>query len=180
MASPTAPQKIGILSDTHGIIDPQVMDTLSSCDLLIHAGDICGAHILQQLHQTGKPVVAVAGNNDVPGLWPEEHTETVKQLSRTERLQLPGGLLVVEHGHLHGMHQPCHDSLRDTHPEARVIVYGHTHTMLVDDEADPWIVNPGAAGHTRTRGGPSCLVLSVSETDAWSVECFRFELTEVA
>ena len=63
------------------------------------------------------------------------------------------------------------------HPNARAIVYGHTHTMVVDDDAHPVVMNPGAAGETRTRGGSSCLVLTASESN-WHVEKFRFAENE--
>jgi predicted phosphodiesterase len=80
----------------------------------------------------------------------------------------------VEHGHTHGHQQPSHESLRKTHPNARVIVYGHTHKQVCDKDETPWVINPGAAGATRTRGGPSCLVLTASDEQEWSIEALRF------
>ena len=73
------------------------------------------------------------------------------------------------------MHQPDHESLRAAHPDAKVIVYGHTHIMTIDDAKSPWVVNPGAAGATRTNGGPSCLILTAVESGDWDVEMIRFE-----
>ena len=172
--------RLAIISDTHGYIDPPVVEVIRRCDQVLHAGDICGAHVLEQLHQLKSQVTAVAGNNDAAGLWPIEATEVVNALPKIARLQLPGGELVVEHGHLHGMQQPDHASLRLTHPQARVIVYGHTHCMLVDKENTPWVVNPGAAGATRTNGGASCLILTASASKEWDVEMLRFPLDEIA
>ena len=61
------------------------------------------------------------------------------------RLPLPGGLLVVVHGH----RVPAadrHARLRALYPQARAIVYGHSHRLVVDRDASPWVLNPGAAG----------------------------------
>lgn len=171
--------RIAIISDTHGYIDDNIINVVKDCDRVIHAGDICGAHVLEQLHAVCPEVTAVAGNNDASGLWPVDQTHVVVALPQQSHIELPGGVIAVEHGHRHGMHTPCHESLRHSHPQARVIVYGHTHALVIDDEKDPWVVNPGAAGHTRTRGGPSCLVLTIND-DHWEIESTRFELENVA
>ena len=155
---------IAIISDTHSHIDERILNIVNNCDIAIHAGDICGNNILTSLTpKTGK-VYAVAGNNDE-----YLHPDIAKKLNIT----LPGGIIAVEHGHLHGMQSPCHQSMREAHPDAKVIIYGHTHKMLVDKEQTPWVINPGAAGRTRTRGGPSCLILRCSET-TWEVTEHRF------
>ena len=171
--------RIAIISDTHGIINPNIIEIIKSCDKVIHAGDICGAHVLEKLESINQHVTAVAGNNDASGLWPVTETHVVNALPHIAHVEAPGGTLAIEHGHRHGMHTPCHDSLRKTHPNARVIVYGHTHNMLVDKDLSPWVVNPGAAGHTRTRGGSSCLVLTATESE-WDIEMHRFPEAAVA
>jgi hypothetical protein len=117
--------------------------------------------------------LAVTGNNDHERAWPPAQRERVKQLPRVAQLDLPGGMVKIEHGHIHDINKPDHEDLRLAHPEARLVVYGHTHRKLIDDFSLPWVVNPGAAGSTRTRGGASCLVLSASETQ-WTFESFRF------
>lgn len=175
----TASKRIAIISDTHGHIDPNIIEVLKGCDQIIHAGDICGAHVLEQLNEINIEIIAVAGNNDVEGLWPMHETDVVNSLPDVAEIDLPGGKLKIEHGHRHGMQKPCHNSLRDAHPEARAIIYGHTHTMLIDEDKHPMVLNPGAAGQTRTRGGPSCLVLTASE-DKWDVEMIRFPVEAVA
>ena len=74
----------------------------------------------------------------------------------------------------HGGHQPCHESLRKAHPDAKIIVYGHSHKQVIDKDEVPWVINPGAAGKTRTHGGPSCLVIECSNTKEWQIEAYRF------
>lgn len=171
-------RRIAIISDTHGHIDNNIIEVIKTCDRVIHAGDICGAHVLSQLEAICPQVTAVTGNNDAPGLWPEAETHIVSGLPAIAEIELPGGILAIEHGHKHGMHQPDHESLRATHSHARVIVYGHTHTMLIDEDKSPWVVNPGAAGATRTRGGPSCMVLTASSDSEWDIKMMRFDEAE--
>lgn len=173
-------RRVAIISDTHGVLNQSIIDAIKSCDQIIHAGDICGAHVLNQLQEFCSNITAVTGNNDAPSLWPENEASIVAALPAIAEIELPGGTVAIEHGHKHGMHQPDHASLRASHPHARVIVYGHTHTMLVDDDAKPWVINPGAAGATRTRGGPSCLILTTSTDSEWNIEMIRFEEDEAA
>lgn len=172
-------KRIAIISDTHGHIDPKIINVIKDCDQIIHAGDICGAHILEELQEIHDDITAVCGNNDRAELWHCDEAHVVNAIPDVAELKLPGGILMIEHGHKHGIHQPCHDSLRKSHPNARAVVYGHTHTMVVDDEHNPMVINPGAAGETRTRGGPSCLILTASESD-WHVEKIRFSDAEIA
>ena len=168
--------KVGILSDTHGYLDTRIADLIRDCDYAIHAGDIMGAHILEQL-QPRKTVIAVAGNNDFPAMWRKEEAHIVSALPKTSRLEFPGGIVAIEHGHRLGGF-PEHDQLRWDHAEAKLVVYGHTHKRVIDQQAEPWIVNPGAAGRERTKGGPSCLILSASETE-WTIETVLFADTEI-
>ena len=168
---------VGILSDTHGYLDDRVARVMQDCDYAIHAGDIMGAHILNKL-QPRKSVIAVAGNNDMPSTWNSDEATVVSALPKSTQLKLPGGLVIIEHGHRLGGF-PDHDQFRWDHAEARLVVYGHTHKRVIDQKAEPWIVNPGAAGRERTKGGPSCLILSASEAE-WSIETILFKDAEAA
>ena len=56
---------VGILSDSHGLLDLRIRDAVNQCDHIIHAGDICAASVLEQLKPKQK-LHAVAGNNDFP------------------------------------------------------------------------------------------------------------------
>ena len=162
---------VGILSDSHGYLDPRIAEIVNQCEHIVHAGDIFNAHVLEQL-KPKKLLTAVAGNNDYDSFWSEEEIDIVNALPQDDQLELPGGLLVVEHGHRFGNH-PEHEQLRDSHQDARLIVYGHTHHRIIDQDPIPWVVNPGASGKVRTHGGPSCLILHASE-DEWDIETFLF------
>ena len=163
--------RVGILSDTHGYLDPRILDAVNTCEHIIHAGDICGASVLEQL-KPGIALHAVAGNNDHPAAWPVDEHDVVNALPKQINLELPGGLVIIEHGHRLG-NTPDHDQFRWDHAEARMIVYGHTHKRITDQSTEPWVVNPGAAGNVRTKGGPSCLILHASENN-WELETIVF------
>ncbi|MDT8282919.1 MAG: metallophosphoesterase family protein [Gammaproteobacteria bacterium] len=163
---------VGILSDSHGYLDPGIADAVNQCDYIVHAGDIFNADVLTQL-KPKKELLAVAGNNDYPAFWADEEADIVNALPKTNKLNLPGGLLVVEHGHRLGNH-PEHDDFRLDHANARLVVYGHTHHRVIDRSGYPWVVNPGASGKVRTHGGPSCLILHASENE-WKIDTVLLE-----
>jgi len=167
---------VGILSDTHGYLDQRIADVIRDCDYAIHAGDIMGAHILEQL-QPQISVIAVAGNNDHPTIWDPEESDIVSALPKVTSLELPGGTVRIEHGHRLGGF-PDHAQLRWDHAEVKLVVYGHTHKRIIDQQSEPWIVNPGAAGKERTKGGPSCLILNASEAE-WTIETVLFADAEI-
>jgi putative phosphoesterase len=164
---------VAIVSDTHGYLDARIERLIHECDYAVHAGDILGAQVLRAMRPRREKVYVVAGNNDAADKWNEADRDVVRDLPRVVEIELPAGRVVVEHGDRHGHHAPRHDLLRRAHPNARAIVYGHSHKMVCDCDEDPWVLNPGAAGRVRTHGGPSCLVLSAS-TREWTVAKFRF------
>jgi uncharacterized protein len=126
--------RIGLISDTHGLLRPEAQRFLSGCAHIVHGGDIGGPAILEALERIA-PVTAVRGNND-QGPWAEA-------LAPTGTLRLQGLALFI----LHDLHQlPQHPPPADT----QVIVCGHSHRPLVSrDAAGPLLVNPGSAGPRR-------------------------------
>ena len=166
--------RVAILADTHGQLDPRVDALVRGCDIAVHGGDIGNAGILARLQPISGRVYAVRGNNDVPRKWPEHERALLDDLPQQATVQLPGGSLVIVHGHQTGA-AGRHLRLRGQYPLARAIVYGHSHRLIADCDATPWVLNPGAAGHARTFGGPSCMILRATETE-WRVESHRFDL----
>ncbi len=155
--------KIGILSDTHGFIHLGIIKLMNQCDIIIHAGDIIDTQTLQALKPKQK-LVAIQGNNDVH----------ITHLNLVEKLNLPNGEIVIEHGHEHDVHQPSHDSLRAAYPNAKIIIYGHTHKQIIDQEKTPWVINPGAAGQVRNHGAAKCFVLEVNHPQEWKIIPYTF------
>jgi putative phosphoesterase len=170
--------RVAILSDTHGEVDPRVLEVVTGCDLAVHGGDIGGGGVLdsiaRHLRSGADGLHVVRGNNDIPGKWAGPHRDLLPRLPEHIEIGLPGGRLVVIHGHQTAA-RDRHERLRRRFPDARAIVYGHSHRLVLDQLAEPWVVNPGAAGRSRTFGGPSCLVLT-AEGLGWRLESHRFPL----
>ena len=163
--------KIGIISDTHGKLDAGIAQFIKQCDIALHAGDIMGAAPLNDLQPKLGHTIAVKGNNDAPSTWaPDEH-DMLDDIPDMVELNLPGGILVMEHSHRMWDRdvEKIHQNLRTEHPDAQLIIYGHTHIRTIDDSAQPMIANPGAAGETRVHDGPSCLELTIS-ADKWELQ----------
>lgn len=124
--------RIGLISDTHDLLRPEVLAWLRGSDRILHAGDICGEAVLEALAQLA-PVIAVRGNND-RGTW-------AKRLHATETVRL-GDVLVHMLHDLKGLALPA---------GARVVVSGHSHQPKVEEREGVLYVNSGSAGPRRFR-----------------------------
>lgn len=133
---------VGLISDTHGLVRAGVHEALSGVELILHAGDVGGDEILQELRLIA-PVRAVFGNTDVPG---------DPALSERIDIEVGGVHLHVSHGHEVGSPTPA--KLAERY-DADVVVYGHTHQQLVTRIGGRLFVNPGAAGPRRFNLKPS-------------------------
>lgn len=132
--------RIGLISDTHGLLRNEVYAAFEGIDEILHAGDIGDPAILTELEVIA-PVRAVLGNVDgfdVRGEVPEK-----------QELERLGHLIAVIHGHQWG--SPTVRDLAEAFHEFSVVVYGHTHQALIEMTAGPLVVNPGSAGHQRFR-----------------------------
>ena len=166
--------RVALVSDTHGDLEPRIVKVVERCRLVVHAGDIGSGVVLDTLAQSDRRVTAVRGNNDVASKWdPGEHGR-LDELPWEATLSMPGGKLAVTHGHQVMGVERRHAWLRERYPDARVVVYGHTHWRCIDRSARPWIVNPGVAGRSRTFGGPSLVVIHV-DGFRWRLRTVHFE-----
>jgi putative phosphoesterase len=144
-----APHVIGLISDTHGLVRPDVHTALAGVELILHAGDVGGGDVLMELALIA-PVRAVRGNTDPPDDPP---------LPAEIELTVGGVRIHVSHGHEVGSPNP--KRLLERY-DADVIVYGHTHKQLVARAGDRWVVNPGAAGPRRFDLMPSVAKLTIA------------------
>lgn len=140
---------VGLISDTHGMLRPDVFTALAGVDLILHAGDVGGDEILDELALIA-PVHAVYGNTDAPGQ---------PRLSDALEIEISGVRVHVSHGHEVGSPTPAKLLARYA---ADVIVYGHTHRQLITRAGDRWVVNPGAAGARRFDLLPSVARMAVA------------------
>jgi putative phosphoesterase len=125
--------KIGVISDTHGLLRPQARDALAGVSHILHAGDICGADVLTALSEIA-PVTAVRGNND-RGAW-------ARTLQTTALLELGGCSIYMVHDL----------SDLDIEPGAagvQAVISGHSHKPRIDERDGVLFVNPGSAGPRR-------------------------------
>ena len=123
-------KKIGIISDTHGLLRPEVLEILRTCDCILHGGDINKPEILDQIRPLAS-VYVVRGNNDKD--WAEG-------MSRTLRFTIEGVEFFMTHNK---------KSVACELGSAQVVVFGHTHKYfdkIIDDRL--WI-NPGSCGRRR-------------------------------
>jgi uncharacterized protein len=125
--------RIGLISDTHGLLRPEALQALAGVEHIIHAGDIGGAEIITALRDIA-PVDAVRGNND-KGTWAAEFPPWLA-------LELGGVGIHVLHD-VKGL---------DVDPAAagfRVVIAGHSHKPQVTERGGVLFVNPGSAGPRR-------------------------------
>jgi putative phosphoesterase len=140
---------IGLISDTHGLVRPGVHDALKGVELILHAGDVGGSEILEELRLIA-PVRAVFGNTDPPG---------DPALAEQIDLVLDGLRIHVSHGHEVG--SPTPEKLAARY-DADVVIYGHTHKQLVTKLGERVFVNPGSAGPRRFKLSPSVARMAVT------------------
>jgi hypothetical protein len=141
---------IGLIADTHGLVRPQIFGAFEGVDLILHAGDVGGPAVLDELRPIA-PIHAVYGNTDPPG---------EPGLAARLHLDLAGRSVHVSHGHEVGRPTPAALAARY---EADVIVYGHTHKPLIEYVGSTLVVNPGAAGPRRFDLQPSVARLTIAD-----------------
>jgi putative phosphoesterase len=132
--------RLGVISDTHGLLRPEVFDAFADVDHILHAGDLGPLELLTELEAIA-PVTAVFGNTD--GM------DVRARLPRVARVQLDGFDIVVTHGDQLGRGVPS-EELHAAFPEADILIHGHTHIPkleLVDVVVT--VMNPGSAGPRR-------------------------------
>ena len=141
---------IGLVSDTHGMVRPQLFHALAGVELILHAGDVGPNDVLIELEAIA-PVSAVFGNTDLPGN-PRLFNELV--------LDIGGVSIHVSHGHEFGSPTPA--KLLAVYTQ-QVLVYGHTHRQMITEAAGRLVINPGAAGARRFDLRPTVARLTIED-----------------
>jgi putative phosphoesterase len=130
--------RIGLISDTHGLLRNEVYAAFEGVDEILHAGDVGDPSILTELAVIA-PVHAVYGNVDG---W-----ELRQQVDESVEIERLGHRVAVVHGHQWG--SPKVNDLAEAYHDFSVVIFGHTHQPLIEKTAGPLVVNPGSAGHRR-------------------------------
>jgi hypothetical protein len=131
--------RLGIISDTHGLLRPEVFEVFKEVDQIIHAGDIGSLDLLTELEALA-PVLAVYGNTD--------GFDVRARIPALIETRIEGLDFVVLHGDQLG--SPTPDKAHQAFPKADVIIYGHTHRpLLTTVDLTVTVMNPGGAGARR-------------------------------
>ena len=142
--------RVGLISDTHGLLRPQVHEVFAGVSRILHAGDVCSDTILDELALIA-PVQAVWGNCDSP---------FERGLSEAIDVTIGGVRIHVQHGHELGRPRPA--QLAAAY-DADVCVYGHTHRQSIERVDGRLMVNPGAAGPRRFDLTPCVAILTIAD-----------------
>ena len=120
--------EIGLISDTHGLLRPEAIVALEGCEVILHAGDVGGSLIIETLTQFA-PTFAVGGNCDIEETFPDYFTA-----------EYGGKKLLMYHGHL---------PIDEQSFKPDIIITGHSHIPLIEEDKKILRINPGSAGPKR-------------------------------
>ncbi|MCK9717025.1 YfcE family phosphodiesterase [Pseudomonas syringae] len=125
--------KVGVISDTHGLLRPEAIAALQGCAQIIHAGDIGSQDIIEQLTAIA-PLHIVRGNNDMDADW-------AKPIADHLRFDIDGWQVLLVHD--------IADAPALLDDSVKLVVTGHSHKPLIDWRGDTLYLNPGSAGRRR-------------------------------
>ncbi len=125
--------KLGVVSDTHGLLRPEVAPALANVDRILHLGDVGQASILADLAQIA-PVHAIRGNNDRSG--------PCSRLPETD-------VLLFEGHYLYLLHDRSTLRLNPLAAKFSAVLYGHTHRPHIEQHTNVLYFNPGSCGPRR-------------------------------
>lgn len=140
--------KVGVISDTHGLLRPEALAALQGCERIIHAGDIGSPDILEQLAAIA-PLHVVRGNNDLEAPWAENLPDLL-------RFNLNGWQALLVHDIANV------PDLVDT--PVKLVITGHSHTPRIEWRGDQLYLNPGSAGRRRFKLPVTLAVIDVLAT----------------
>ncbi|MDY6791248.1 MAG: metallophosphoesterase family protein [Thermodesulfobacteriota bacterium] len=139
---------MGVISDTHGLLQPAAIDAFKGTDLIIHAGDVGKPDILHDL-QAIAPVKAVRGNMDMDN-W-------AHKLPMTKLIKVGGVLLYI-------IHDVYKIDIKPDKAGISAIIHGHTHKpSSIEDHHGILFLNPGSATQPRFNNPASVALLHVKE-----------------
>jgi putative phosphoesterase len=146
--------RIGVISDTHGYLDPRATVALAGVARILHAGDIGSPAIIDALEAIA-PVDAVQGNVDTG-------TPLARRFPASRQIVIEDVRIYITH--IGG--QPAALARALPQPQPDVYIFGHTHVALLETLDDVLFLNPGAAGRPRFGGRVSVAILDVEHGQA--------------
>lgn len=150
--------RIAVLSDTHGLLRPEVKEILTGCEVILHGGDINSQKILDELKEIS-PVYVVRGNND---------KEWAERLPAELEFSLFGLQIYMVHNKKHR---------KEKLNGVDLFVYGHSHKYEEKKEEGMFLLNPGSCGPRRFRQPVTLAVLTIEE-DTGTFQVEKIDLTK--
>jgi putative phosphoesterase len=150
---PKHPTRIGLISDTHGLLRKEALEALRGAQLILHAGDVGKREILEAFGELA-PVVAVRGNVDTQE-WARELPATAIAEAGAIRIYM-----------LHDLNDL---DLNPASASFQIVVSGHSHRPGKTERGGVWYINPGSAGPRRFQL-PVTLALLNLEEKPWALE----------
>jgi uncharacterized protein len=157
------PQRVGLISDTHGLLRPEAIHALTGSELILHAGDVGKPEILEALRKLA-PVTAIRGNVDTEP-WAAQLPETTEAQAGSVKFYL-----------LHNVND------LDLEPGAagfHIVLSGHSHQPGKTERRGVWYINPGSAGPRRFSLPVSVARLDLSKKP-WALEFVDLEASRVS
>ncbi|MBJ2346647.1 MULTISPECIES: metallophosphoesterase family protein [Pseudomonas] len=139
--------KVGVISDTHGLLRPEALAALQGCERIIHAGDIGSPQILEAL-STIAELHVVRGNNDLAADWAGHIADCLQ-------FDLGGWQVLLVHD--------IADVPTPLDPGVRLVITGHSHKPLIEWRGERLYLNPGSAGRRRFKLPVTLALLEISE-----------------
>ena len=152
--------KIGVISDTHGLLRPEVLPKLEGVESILHLGDVGDARILDALRAIA-PVTAIRGNIDTKG--------PCSRLPETEVLLIEGGYLYLLHN-IETLH------LDPAAAKFSAVLYGHSHKAGISRHKGVLYFNPGSCGPRRFNLAVTLGYLHVSPDGSLEPEIVDLEI----
>lgn len=140
--------RIGLISDTHGILRPEALAHFKDVDCILHAGDIGKPAILRELEKIA-PTVAVLGNTDIPSWFPE--------LKKTAMVDCGNKRVYL-------IHDVEELDIDPASADVHVVIHGHTHKYSAHEKYTIRYFNPGSAGYPRFLIPLSVAILTISDS----------------
>lgn len=150
--------RVGVISDTHGLLRDEALEALAGCELIVHAGDVGKPEILTALERIA-PVRAIRGNID--------HGEFADALPHDDVIEIADRVLYV-------LHDKNELALDPVAAGFDVVITGHTHEPRIEQERGVTYLNPGSAGPRRFKLPVTVAILLL---DADTVEAEIVQLT---
>jgi putative phosphoesterase len=154
--------RIGVISDTHGYLDPRVFEFFEDVEQILHAGDIGREDIITSL-ETIAPVIAVHGNVD--------HYPLTQHYPATQAVTLRETAVLIVHDIADiRMGRASKQYVHFPRGRPDLVIYGHSHIAKIHRDGETVLFNPGAAGKARLKSEPSVGILTIDDRGGFETQ----------